>query len=259
VNSADVNPRVLAQLYLHAVLPCLSDLAVQDPQVRSIMAKANVAIAFKVLGGDSATLDVSPTAIRHKRGVTGPSVVMLFLSNAHLNAFFSGKKWALPILAWGGWRIGALSRFAKLAAILEKVLNGDTEVLASEAGRRCYTRLSLIAAVLGLECLAQGDERSEDTLRSLPNGMAAFLIKDEEHSTAWFEHGTNCKSGWSDPPRRPDVTIVFGDIHTAYGAMHDDIDTMAAIGSGSIKIEGLIPLADGLNAVMERMRVYLQP
>jgi hypothetical protein len=34
---------------------------------------------------------------------------------------------------------------------------------------------------------------------------------------------------------------------------------MAAIGSGKMTIDGLIPLADGLNAVMERLRLYLQP
>jgi hypothetical protein len=41
--------------------------------------------------------------------------------------------------------------------------------------------------------------------------------------------------------------------------MRDEIDSMAAVGTGEITIDGLIPLADGLNFVMERMRVYLQP
>jgi hypothetical protein len=45
----------------------------------------------------------------------------------------------------------------------------------------------------------------------------------------------------------------------AYAAMRDEIDSMAAVGAGEIRIDGLIPLADGLNFVMERMRVYLQP
>jgi hypothetical protein len=45
----------------------------------------------------------------------------------------------------------------------------------------------------------------------------------------------------------------------AYAAMRDEIDSMAAVGNGQIKVDGLIPLADGLNFVMERLRVYLQP
>jgi hypothetical protein len=45
----------------------------------------------------------------------------------------------------------------------------------------------------------------------------------------------------------------------AYAAMRDEIDSMAAVGTGEIRIDGLIPLADGLNFVMERLRVYLQP
>ena len=66
-------------------------------------------------------------------------------------------------------------------------------------------------------------------------------------------------SGWSEPPRRPDVCIVFGSVELAYAAMRDEADTMAAIGAGEMSIDGLIPLADGLNVVMERLRVYLQP
>jgi len=41
--------------------------------------------------------------------------------------------------------------------------------------------------------------------------------------------------------------------------MRDEIDTLAAVGGGRIRVEGLIPLADGLNFVMERLRIYLKP
>ena len=98
------------------------------------------------------------------------------------------------------------------------------------------------------------------TLQTLPAGLAAFSIGGEPKATVWFEHGLkDCASGWSEPPRRPDVAIRFRDLDVAYAAMRDDIDSMAAVGSGAIQVEGLIPLADGLNYVMERLRIYLQP
>jgi len=90
--------------------------------------------------------------------------------------------------------------------------------------------------------------------------LAAFMIQDEPESTVWFDHGSpDQAAGWSEPPRRPDVRIVFGDMNVAYAAMRDEIDSMAAVGNGEIRVDGLIPLADGLNFVMERLRVYLQP
>jgi hypothetical protein len=140
------------------------------------------------------------------------------------------------------------------------VLDGHAEVLASSEGRRLHTRLSLIAAGLGLAPLAAGDAEAMRALRNLPAGLAAFRIEGEANSTVWFDCAAGQRvSGWSDPPRRPDVSIVFGNLDLAYAAMRDEADTMAAIGIGTLRIEGLIPLADGLNVIMERLRVYLQP
>ncbi|MGO9935083.1 MAG: hypothetical protein ACLPV8_25170 [Steroidobacteraceae bacterium] len=252
---------MLSHLYLSAVLPCLADLAEQDPAARALVAKSDASISLAVLGGPGATVYLRHGRILWQNGSAAKaSLLLLFCGERHLNAFFSGKKWAVPLPVWGGWRIGLLGRFAKLAAILEAVLNGDEATLRSAAGRRLHTRLSLIAAGLGLGALARGDPESQQALRSVPPGLAAFTIDGEARATVWFEHGSaDCAAGWSDPPRRPDVTIAFANIDVAYRAMRDELDTMAAIGSGDLCIDGLIPLADGLNVVMERMRIYLQP
>jgi hypothetical protein len=261
LSRAAPNPEVLSRLYLEAVLPCLGDLGEQDPTARAIMGDTRASIALRILGGPGAlvSFDGGRIACGAARG-SRPSVTLLFYTATHLNAFFAGAKWALPLPVWGGWRIGLLNRFAKLAARLEAVLNGHAEVLATAEGRRLYARLSLIAAGLGLAPLAAGDAEAIRTLRTLPPGLAAFRIEGEPNSTVWFDFGAGKRtSGWSDPPRRPDVSIVFGNLPLAYAAMRDEVDTMAAIGAGDMRIDGLIPLADGLNVVMERLRVYLQP
>ncbi len=255
------NPTVLSRLYLDAVLPCLTDLGREDPAARAIMGNAHGSIALRVLGGPGAVVTFGQGGISWSNSSRSwPSVALLFFSRSHLNAFFGGAAWAVPLPIWGGWRIGLLARFAKLAERLEAVMNGHAEVLADAAGRRLYARLSLIAAGLGLAPLATGDSAAIDTLKGLPSGLAAFRIEGEPNSTVWFDHSPDRGvSGWSDPPRRPDVCIVFGSVSMAYAAMRDEADTMAAIGLGKMTIDGLIPLADGLNVVMERLRIYLQP
>jgi hypothetical protein len=255
------NPAVLSRLYLSAVLPCLTDLAAEDPPAREILGDLDASIVLRIVGGPAATLRLRPGRVAWENGSgRAPSVILLFLSDRHLNAFFSGKTWALPLAVWGGWRIGLLIRFSRLTKRLEAVLNGDAAVLATEAGRRLHARLSLIAAGLGLRPLAEGDEVSRKTLSSLPAGLAAFTIEGEQGATIWFDHGSaDYAAGWGEPPRRPDVRITFADMTVAYAAMRDEIDTLAAIGLGQITVEGLVPLADGLNVVMERLRVYLQP
>jgi len=251
----------LSRLYLNAVLPCLSDLAAHDPKARAIMGNTRASIALAILGGPKAIVSFDRGRIACSAASSAwPSVTLLFYTCGHLNAFFAGLKWALPLPIWGGWHVDLLGRFAKLAARLEAVLNGHPEVLATPDGRRLYARLSLIAAGLGLAPLACGDTEAIRTLETLPPGLASFRIEGEPNSTVWFEFGAGAPaSGWSNPPRRPDVSIVFGSLNLAYAAMRDEADTMAAIGSGEMTIEGLIPLADGLNVVMERLRAYLQP
>jgi hypothetical protein len=243
------------------VLPCLTDLAAQDPAARDILGDLEASIVLRIVGGPGATLRLRSGHVVWESGSgPAPSVILLFLNDRHLNAFFSGKTWAVPLPVWGGWRIGLLARFSKLAKRLEAVLDGDATVLATPAGRRLHARLSLIAAGLGLRPLAEGDEVAQKTLRSLPPGLAAFSIEGDQGATIWFDHGSaDNAAGWGEPPRRPEVRVTFADMTIAYAVMRDEIDTPAAIGCGQIKVEGLVPLADGLSVVMERLRIYLQP
>jgi len=261
LSAAKPNPAVLSRLYLSAVLPCLTDLVDQDAQARNLIGTLNASIELRVVGGPSAVLRFDSGRIEWQpKASQWPSIILLFVGAAHLNAFFSGKTWAVPLPIWGAWRISLLARFSRLAQRLEAVLNGKAEVLTTEAGRRLHTRLTLIAAGLGLHSLAEGDGAAIAVLQSIPKGLAAFIIHNEPKSTVWFDHGSpGHTAGWGEPPRRPDVRIVFSTLNVAYAAMRDEIDSMAAVGTGAIQVDGLIPLADGLNFVMERLRVYLQP
>jgi hypothetical protein len=261
MSSAPPNAQVLSQLYLCAVLPCLTELTEQDPVAREILGNARGSIVFRILGGGATTVHLQPGKLACEVGVgRGGSVVLLFLSEPHLNAFFSGKKWAIPIAAWGAWRIGLLRRFSKLAQRLEAVLNGEAAVIGDPAGRRLHARLSLMAAGLGLRPLAQGDSVTQVALRALPPGLASFTIMGEQHATVWFDYAADhCAAGWGEPPRTPEVCIAFDNIDTAYDAMRDQIDAVAAVGRGQIRVDGLVPLADGLNFIMQRLRIYLQP
>ena len=137
MNHAPANPAVLANLYLSAVLPCLADLTDQDPIARDMLGDLQASIVLRVCNGPAVTVRFARgKAVWENGAAHAPSVILLFVSNGHLNAFFSGKKWAVPVLLWGGWHIGALARFSKLAQRLEAILDGHPEVIETAAGRR---------------------------------------------------------------------------------------------------------------------------
>jgi hypothetical protein len=260
LNRAAANPAVLSRLYLTAVLPCLTALAAHDPEAHDILGNTQASIVLRIWDGPGVTIRLERGAVAWASGAApGASVVLLFFSDRHLNAFFSGLQWALPVPVWGGWRVGLLARFTRLAARLEAVMDGHPQVLNSVAGRALHARLSLIAAGLGLNPLAMGDEPARAALCHVPHGLASFTIEGEQNATVWFDHGSaDCAAGWGEPPRRPDVAITFVNADIAYGVLREEIDTLAAVGAGQIKVVGLVPLADGLNFVMERLGVYLQ-
>jgi hypothetical protein len=260
LSQAATNPAVESRLYLHAVLPCLGALVTHDAIARQIADTITATIVFRIRGGPAVTIRLANGVATFERGAArAPSVVLLFFSDRHLNAFFSGKSWAIPLPVWGGWRLALLARFTRLTDRLTAVLDGAPEVLASAEGRALHTQLSLIVAGLGLCPLAAGDAPARSALAHSPLGLACFTIEGAQNATVWFDHGANsCDSGWGPPPRRPDVTISFVDYSVAYGALREEIDTIAAIGTGEIKVSGLIPLADGVNLAMERLSDYLQ-
>jgi hypothetical protein len=259
--AAPPTPAVLSQLYLRAVLPCLTELAEHDSVARATIADVDASVVFRILGGSAVTVQLRRGQIGFQVGaLPGASVVLLFLSDSHLNAFFSGARWAIPILVWGAWHLRVLARFTRLADRLKAVLDGHASVIGSAEGRRLHARLSLMAAGLGLLPLSQGDEVTRRALRTLPFGLASFDIAGEPSATAWFEYTADgCAAGWGEPPRRPEVCITFCDVATAFAAMRDQIDTLAAVGRGQIIVDGLVPLADELSFVMQRLRIYLQP
>src|SRR3974390_253092 len=167
MNAAPPNAAVLSELYLKAVLPCLSDLTQQDPLARAALEDVSASIVLRILNGTAVTVELRQGLASFSVGATArPSVVLLFLSDSHLNAFFAGAKWAVPILLWGAWHVPALVRFSRLAELLKAVLDGHASVLGDGNGRRLHARLSLMVAGLGLVPLSQGDGVARDALQN---------------------------------------------------------------------------------------------
>ncbi len=56
----------------------------------------------------------------------------------------------------------------------------------------------------------------------------------------------------------PDVIISFRDRDVALAAIHGDLDNLGALGKGQMTIRGLIPLADALGRVLDRLDFLLK-
>ena len=92
-----------------------------------------------------------------------------------------------------------------------------------------------------------------------PEGIAYFSIGAEGYG-AWLEWRNGSMTAGKGPPEREaDVNVSFSNAETALKAVGNRIDVMAAIGLGNIQITGLVPLADALGYIFERIPLYIAP
>ena len=250
----DIVPRALSHIYLHAVLPALVELVLFDAEARSTINQLNFRLSIGVVGEQAVTLQIkNEEVIFNPQDNEKNQIKLLFLTHGHLNSFFGGNKRVPPLVTRGLWRVNCMKSFTLLTERLNVVLQDNTS--------KCplYTRLVFLIGGLGLLPLAKFDSFAQAVLTNTPLGLAEFSINDNNIKPLWFDNRTNNgQVGQGEPPRTPDVRVQFATIDIANAALRNDIDTMAAIGSQRITIEGLSPLAEGLGLMMERLNVYLE-
>ena len=262
-SSHAARQNLLARLHLHAVLPAMEDLADLVPAARELAANWPFSLRLQLAGGPAATL-VSPgdgTLAVHRHGDVPAKLVLRFFSAAQLNRTFLNQK-ALPPLPTGGfWRVAKVGPFTKLARELDLALQPAPGALDDPAFLERHVRLLFKVLVGAIPVLAEGDPVSRHTLGHTPDGTAQISLPALD-LTAWarWRQG-RMTSGMGAAPggRPPDVAITFTDRATGDAALLGRLDPNAAVGLGKVDVRGLVPLADGLSLVMDRVEVFLKP
>ena len=255
--------QTLARLHLHAVLPALEDLAALSPEVRELAARWPFSLRLQLLNGPAATL-TSPGdgTLRVTPGHTVPSrLTLTFLTANQLNRTFLNQG-ALPPLPTGGfWRILGVQTFVKLTKHLDAVLQATPAALADESFRLRHLRLLFRVLIGAAPIVGESDAVSRHTLSHTPPGTLELRVPslDLTGHLRW-ENGRLTSSVGSLPDHAtPDAVITFVDLPTADDALLGRLDPNAAVALGRVEIKGLVPLADGLSVVMDRVEGYIKP
>ena len=259
VSRADL----LARLHLHAVLPAMEDLAELVPAAQELAAHWPFSMRLQLAGGPAATL-VSPgdgTLRVHRHGGELARLVLQFFSADQLNRTFLNQKTLPPIPTGGFWRVGKVGTFTKLAKELDAVLQPAPGALDDPAFLERHLRLLFKVLIGAIPVVAKGDPVSRHTLAHTPDGTAQICLPALER-TGWARWSKGCMTaGVGELPggARADVVITFTDRATADAALLGRLDPNAAVGLGKVDVRGLVPLADGLSLVMDRVEVFLKP
>jgi hypothetical protein len=249
----------LAQLNLHAVLPALEDLVRLSPAARQVIEGWNFSLRMQLAGGPCATLFSKDGRIEVHRDARAAQLTLLFLSASQLNRTFLNQKALPPLPIAGFWRLGKVRTFTALTKLLDQALQPAPGALEDPVFRLMHLRLLFKVLLGAIPVVGSLDPQSRHSLGHTPPGLAEIRAPALDVS-GWAEWADGrLTSGDGPAPRSPDVVITFRDRATADAALLGKLDPNAAVGLGRVDVRGLVPLADGLSLVMDRVETYLQP
>lgn len=246
---------VLAKCHLHAVLPLLEELVEYDDQAKKIVANWNGTFQFSCPGGFGEYLEFSGGKVKAHRGTTQwPTVALWFISPREMNKMFTGKGFTLPIPWKGLTNLGMLKGFVEVSKRLEYYMQTPQKDLPDEH-KAFVVKMKLYAAVRALKEVGENDPHAMSYAQNLPNGTAELRIVNGPAAHITVRNGIIYpKMGKAS---QVNALMEFANTEIAGAVFDDQIDAMAAIGTGDIKLEGMIPMVDNMNAILDRVSTYL--
>lgn len=252
--------KIKARLYLNAVLPAFEDLVAFSPKAKDLLAKRTFNLGFQTSRGLQSTLQFSnQTCNFTKSKETKRHIVLHFISEDQLIREFENDGFRLPIPIKGASRVKDIKIFKALALELDHCLRPSGEALRDSGFHHFHVALQLGIALRSAIELAKHEPLSRQIMKTTPDGLAHFSIGEEDLG-AWIEwEAGRLVAGKGEAPKTPGVQVQFRDADTALQAIGNQIDVMAALGLGQIKVSGLTPLADSLGYIFERIPLYINP
>jgi len=246
------------RLYLYAILPALEDLVRVSPEARKILGDAAFALAFRTRSGLRGVWTFRDAACGFSASAATPAdIELLFATDGQAVGTFEKSAIVPPMPVKGITKMSKVKLFQKISDLLESYLDPTDEQLHDEDFADAFTQMYFSLALRGVVQLGEAEPHAREQLQHGPHGLAEFRLADS--LTAHIELAPAGIQVYREAPARdPDVRIHFTERDVAVRGLRSELDAQAEIGRGRIHMDGLVPLADTINALMERLPMYLQ-
>lgn len=246
--------KVLAYCNLFGILGAIPYLLELDEAARELVRGKTLSLGFAVKDGPHGTLAFSDGKAEMHRGTKGCSIKLYFPSCKAFNALIDGK--GMPIPLSGFWHIGfLLGSFTKLTDLLSAYLRPAPEALAEKAFHERSTTLMLHVIAGAIAEIGNHDPVGRFSASNIVGGTVRIGIGDtvaigiraeEHHLTALHE-----------PPAESLSEMCFDSMQTARDLFDGRLNALAAVGTGRVRVAGMISQVDNINRILDRVSVYL--
>ena len=249
-----MDQRTLAFINLYAVLGTLPELCRLSPQAQAYIRNQNVRLGIAVKGGPAATLVFENSTCRLEEGADNCTIKLPFSSPKKFNGMIDGT--VTPIPTKGFTKIGFLTgNFIKLTDLLTRYLRASEEDLANEQFFETSTRLMFHLIVEAIAQIGNEDPVGQASASYIVDGKIRLSIKGGPCAHIAAE---NHKLTAVQQPCEDSLSLMeFADMKLARALFDGKVNAVACVGTGQVRLEGMISQLDNVNRILDRVALYL--
>ncbi len=249
---------VLAYCNLFGVLGAIPELLRVDETAKALVSAHTVSIGFSVKNGPAATLFFRGGSAELREGCADCQIRLWFSSCKKFNDMINGVGKPLPVS--GFFRLGfLLKEFTKLTDLLSSYLRPAAGALEDPAFLVRSTKLMLHVIAGAVAQVANHDSIGKFSASNIVDGAIQLTVGDPGHGgTAIAVRAQNHRlSVLQGIPEAPMSEMQFSDYETARALFDGKINAVAAVGSGKVRVFGMISQVDNINRILDRVSLYL--
>ncbi len=247
--------KTLAYINLYGILGTLENLCELDPGARALLTnKKPIVLGIQVKDGPAATLTFKNGYCRMEDGIAPCNILLPFSSCEKFNGMIDGT--VTPIPAKGFQHIKFLLKdFTALTDRLTKYLRPSAEDLKNEDFFNLSTSLMFYLISVAVSQIGNHDKIGKFSASNMVDGDILLSIAGGPKATICVRnnHLVTLKKGTDDPRSM----MEFSSMKLARDLFDGNINAVACIGSGTIKMGGMISMVDNMNRILDRVGLYL--
>lgn len=246
--------KTLAYINLHAVLGSIPYLCQLDERARDLIKNEKISLGFRVKGGPEGALCFADGKAWFARECDSCNIILPFSSPEKFNGMIDGT--VTPIPSKGLLKIGfLLKKFMPLTDILSSYLRADKDALADPVFFEKSTLLMFRLIASAIAQIGNNDPVGCASASYIVDGNIKLAIGDE-HAVA-IEAKDHVLRVLPEVPETISSFMRFEDIKLARALFDGEVNAVAAVGEGKVRIGGMISQVDNVNRILDRVALYL--
>ncbi len=244
----------LAYINLYGLFGAIPAMLELSSEAKRILGKGACSIGFAVKDGPNATLSFAGGKCILKDGTDDCTVKIPFSSPEKFNGLINGTTTPIPVKGFTKVPF-LLGKFVKLTDLLTKYLRPTDEDMKDPDFARISTTLLFGVITRAVAQIGNHDRVGRASASYIVDGVIklsvengpAFAIQAKKHHL----------SAMNKVPEKITAAMTFRDLNTARALFDGKINAVASIGTGDVRMAGMISQIDNVNRILDRVALYL--